>query len=148
MSFVGCWTWSYMKYLNFRSVLYSPVGKWFWFLLVWPSSRKFAGLGNPGFKIRLYESCLHEQEEGVGSSVSLARLRGHQWLGPLHPPGLHSSSKNISASNKRQNRRERAAAVLRSQMNLSGCQGRNLGSPPFSSSLSLCMEMDLPWVIC
>lgn len=140
--------------------------------MVWPSSRKFAGLGNRGFKIRLYESCLHEQEEGVGknsrvassrrllfatrtavasakpsawsSNMSLARRRGHQRLGPQHPPGLHSSSKNISASNKRQNRRERAAAVLRSQMNLSGCQGRNLGSPPFSSSLSLCMEMDLP----
>lgn len=173
---MGCWTWSYTKYLNFVSMLYSPADKWFWVLLVWPSSRKFAALGNLGFKIRLYEGCLREREDGVGqnshvasskhllfatrtavvsakpspwsSDVPLARVCGHLWLGPPHPPGLHSGSKNISALNKRQNMWERAATVLRSQTNLSGCQGRNLGSPPFSSSLSLCTEMDLPWAIC
>lgn len=176
MSFVGRWTWSYMKYLNFVSVLYSLADKWVWFLSVWPRRRKFASSENPGLKIRLYEGFLHEGEDAVGktsrvasgkhllfatrtavasakpspwsSDVPLARLCGHLRPGPPHPPGLHSGSKNISALNKRQNMRERATTVLRSQMNLSDCQGRNLGSPPFSPSLSLCVEMDLPWVIC
>lgn len=50
--------------------------------------------------------------------------------------------------NNRQEVHGRAAAVLWSQTNLSGCQGRNSGRPPFPSSLSLCMETDLPLVIC
>ena len=82
------------------------------------------------------------------SDVPLARLCGHLRPGPPLPPGLCSGSNNISILNKRQNMQEWAVAVLRSQTNLSSCQGRNLRSPPFSSSRSLCMEMDLPWVIC
>lgn len=69
---------------------------------------------------------------------------GHPCSRPPHPPGLSS----ISSLNKRQTMQEWAAAVLRSQTNLSGCQDRNLGSPPFIPSLSLCMEMNLPSVIC
>lgn len=90
----------------------------------------------------------HQLPLATRRALFLARLCGQLWAGPPHPPCLHPSSRNVSKLSKRQNMHEWAAAVLWSQTNLSGGQGRNSGSPPFPSSLSLCMEMDLPLVIC
>lgn len=156
-----CRTQSSTKYLNFEACFIPQQISGFDFYWDGPAT---ANLQHLGFKCGLYEGCLQEQEDGSGkkshaSSTSLlpfatsralllARLCGQLWAGPAHPPSLHSSSKNVSTLSNRENMHEWAAAVLWSQTNLSGCQGRNSGSPPFPSSLSLCMEMDLPLVIC
>lgn len=81
-------------------------------------------------------------------ALCLARLCGQLWAGPPHPPCPHSSSKNVSTLSNTKKVHERAATALWSQTNLSVCQGRNSGRPPFPSSLSLCMETHLPLVIC